>query len=64
MSGASAPATTTGACALGVSIEQSLISLYDQQLANVTSYADVTRAFLALRSASAENHLPAFEVCS
>ncbi|MDA8296540.1 MAG: hypothetical protein M0004_08155, partial [Actinomycetota bacterium] len=29
VSGASAPATTTGACALGVSIEQSLISLYD-----------------------------------
>ncbi len=62
--GATAPATTAQACALGASIEHSLVSLYDEQLPKVASYADVHRALENLRTVSLENHLPAFEKCA
>jgi len=62
--GATAPVTRTQACALGVSIEHSLVSLYDEQLPKVASYADVHRAFENFRTVSLENHLPAFEQCA
>ena len=64
VTGATAPATTSQACALGVTTEQSLVSLYDQQLPNVTSYLDVHQAFENFKTVSEENHLPAFERCA
>lgn len=64
VTGATSPATTTQACALGVTVERSLVALYDEQLPKVASYADVQRAFQNFRTVSAENHLPAFERCA
>lgn len=57
VTGATAPATTSQACALGLSTEQSLVSLYDQQLPNMTSYPDVHQAFGSFKTVSAESHL-------
>lgn len=62
--GQSSPATLTAACSLGVSTEQSLIAMYDQQEPQVTAYADVVRAFDNLKQAESDNHLPAFQKCA
>lgn len=58
------PATLTAACRLGVTTEQNVISMYTQQMANVTSYPDVTAAFSNLLTASRDNHLAAFQRCA
>lgn len=64
VTGAPSPATAAQACALGVSIERSLVSLYNAQLPNVTGYPDVHRALGNFRAVSLDNHLPAFERCA
>ncbi|HVC71367.1 MAG TPA: hypothetical protein VNC61_14020 [Acidimicrobiales bacterium] len=62
--GQASPDTKTAACQLGVSIEQGIISMYDQLLPQVSSYPDLTNAFTNLRSASQDNQLPAFQHCA
>ena len=62
--GEAAPSTRVEACRLGVTVEQTVISLYDRLLPTVSAYANVTRAFNNLRTASKDSHLPAFQHCS
>lgn len=58
------PATRTDACRLGVTVEQSMIALYDQLLPAVSAYPDISRAFQNLRAGELNSHLPAFQHCS
>lgn len=62
--GQPSPATFSAACALGVTSEQQIISLYTVQLPTVTAYPDVTTVFQNLLAASRDNHLPAFQHCA
>ncbi len=62
--GEAAPSTRVEACRLGVTVEQTVISLYNRLLPTVSAYANVTRAFNNLRTASQDSHLPAFQHCS
>jgi hypothetical protein len=58
------PATLTEACRTGVATEQATVALYDELLPQVAAYPDVEYVFTNLRSASQDNHLPAFERCA
>ena len=51
------------ACAAGVQAEIANAALYDLELAKVSD-SEVISVFHALRDASQNNHLPAFERCS
>jgi hypothetical protein len=62
--GQASPDTLSAACNLGVTLEQQVISLYNDQLPKVSAYRDVTTAFANLRAASRDNHLPAFQRCA
>lgn len=62
--GEPSPATRGAACTLGVGAEQADIALYDELLPQVTAHPDVTTVLTALRAASADNHLPAFQRCA
>ena len=62
--GQPSPSTLTEACQLGVTTEQQVISTYDQLLAQVSGYGDLTQGFSNLQAAARDNHLPAFERCS
>lgn len=55
-------ATLTAACAAGVAAERENIAMYDALLGGELP-ADVRQVFSNNRSASALNHLPAFERC-
>jgi hypothetical protein len=58
-------ATLGELCQVGVDAEIANIRLYDEEvLPAVVSYPDITTVMLALRNASADKHLPAFERCA
>jgi len=58
------PETLAEACKMGVDAEIANRDLYDKQLMPaVKDYADVQAVFTALRDASENKHLPAFERC-
>ena len=54
--------TVRDACAHGVWIEKDDIKLYDNLLPDIT-HGDIIQVFNNLRSASKNNHLPAFQAC-
>ena len=55
----------TGLCQIGVAAEIENVRLYDEELLpNVEAYPDISSVLRALRDASANNHLPAFERCA
>ena len=56
-------ATLAEACAAAQAVE-SAAGLYDQWLAAVQDYPDLVQVFTALRNASLNQHLPAFERCA
>ncbi|MDM8016253.1 MAG: DUF2202 domain-containing protein [Rhizobium sp.] len=59
------PATLQEVCAVGVAAEIENARLYDEDLLPaVMRYPDITRVFTALRDASINNHLPAFQRCA
>ena len=59
------PASIGEACSVGVEAEIANKDLYDGQLLPVVSgYADITQVLIALRDASQNMHLPAFERCA
>jgi hypothetical protein len=52
------------ACATGVQVEVEDIALYDRWLqSGLVKHSDVSNVFTNLRSASVNNHLPAFQGC-
>lgn len=57
-------ATLAEACTVGAQAEIANAALYDQWLAAVQDYPDITQVFTALRDASQMQHLPAFERCA
>jgi hypothetical protein len=57
------PATRAQACEMGVQSERDNIALYDRLIPTIKE-PDIKAAFEALRSASADRHLPAFERCA
>lgn len=62
--GQASPTTRTAACQLGVTVETSMVALYDKLVPQVSGYADVTTALDNLRTAEETNHLPAFQRCA
>ncbi|MCB1489785.1 MAG: DUF2202 domain-containing protein [Bauldia sp.] len=59
-----APATIAEACKAGVAAEIANRDLYDDNLIPAAAgYPDVIAVFEALRDASQNNHLPAFQRC-
>lgn len=55
----------TGLCETGAAAEVENVRLYDEELLpNVEAYPDISAVLRALRDASANNHLPAFERCA
>ncbi len=62
--GTPSPTTIAAACAVGVSAEKADAQLYDELMPSVAGYPDVHRVFTTLRSASLDNHLPAFQRCA
>ncbi|MDE3027639.1 MAG: hypothetical protein KGH84_04515 [Paracoccaceae bacterium] len=60
-----APATRAEACKVGVQAEMANAGLYDGKLLpQVKGNARLTQVFVALRDASQNNHLPAFQRCA
>ena len=57
-------ATIADACAVAAQAEIANAALYDQWLAAVQNYPDITQVFTALRDASQFQHLPAFQNCA
>ncbi len=57
-------ASLSDACAAGAAAEIANFGLYDQWIATVQDYADITQVFTMLRDASEFQHLPAFERCA
>jgi hypothetical protein len=64
VAGLATPATLRDACALGVQAEIENARLYDDLLAGTGAYPDVQTVFRQLRSASQDQHLPAFQRCA
>jgi hypothetical protein len=62
--GAPSPADKRAACTMGVGAERADIALYDELLPLVTDHPDVVQVLTNLRTASQDNHLPAFERCA
>lgn len=62
--GQASPTTLTAACALGVTLEQRVISMYADQIPKVSAYPNVVVALQNLQAASRDNHLPAFQHCA
>lgn len=61
---ATVPDTLAEACAMGVQAEIANRDLYGKELLPAAAdYDDVTAVFTALRDASENNHLPAFQRC-
>ncbi|MEC3861516.1 hypothetical protein VK792_09495 [Mesobacterium sp. TK19101] len=59
-----APASLAEACAVGVQAEIANAGLYDDDLLPAArGDAELTRIFVALRDASQQKHLPAFQRC-
>lgn len=62
---AAVPVTLAEACRMGVSAEIANRDLYARELMPAAAgYPDILRVFEALRAASENNHLPAFERCA
>jgi rubrerythrin len=59
----SVPASLAEACKAAMKAEEANIALYDSFLEYVKE-ADIKDVFVRLRTASKENHLPAFTRCS
>lgn len=57
-------ASLAEACAAARDVESANTALYDEWLAAVQAYPDLTQVFTALRDASLNHHLPAFERCA
>lgn len=57
-------ASIAEACAAGAAIESDNAGLYDEWLATVAGYPDLTQVFTTLRDASLNQHLPAMERCA
>jgi len=57
-------ASLAEACAAARDAEIANAALYDDWLAAVQDYPDLTQVFTALRDASLNHHLPAFERCA
>lgn len=55
--------TIEEACLAGVNAEIENAALYDSLFDNL-DHSDITKVFTALRDASQNNHLPAFEKCA
>ncbi|MBW4077196.1 MAG: hypothetical protein HIU84_01505 [Acidobacteria bacterium] len=64
VTGAVAPATRTAACQLGVTVETTIIAMYQNGITLAKDFPDVVRAFSNLLDASQSSHLPAFVRCS
>lgn len=62
--GAPLPLTIAAACAMGVDAEKADVQLSDDLPPEVAGYPGVQRVFTALRSASVDEHLPAFQRCA
>jgi len=59
------PAALADACAVGVEAEIANVRLYDEKLLPaVAANPDIVQVFRALRDASQEKHLPAFQRCA
>lgn len=61
--GEPAPTSVAASCDLGASAEIADAALYDELLPLVQAHPDVVQVMQSLRSASLDNHLPAFERC-
>ena len=59
-----APADLQAAAEAWAEGEIANVALYDELLAEVEGYPDITRVFLNLQSASQEAHLPAFQLAA
>jgi len=57
-------ASFSEACAAAVKAESATLDRYNQWLAVVQDYPDLTQVFTALRDASLNQHLPALERCA
>jgi len=61
----SIPAALGDTCAVGVEAEIANVRLYDEKLLpEVAAYPEIVQVFKALRDASQEKHLPAFQRCA
>jgi hypothetical protein len=59
------PASFQEVCAIGAAAEVENARLYDEDLIPaVADYAEIVTVFTALRDASVNNHLPAFQRCA
>lgn len=58
------PSTLRLACQLGVTTEQSLVSLYTEKMPDVQAYPVVAKEFQNLLVASRDDHLVAFGRCA
>ena len=56
--------TLAEACAIGVQAEINNAALYDGWIGAVSDYPDLVQVFTALRNASLNSHLPAFQACA
>jgi hypothetical protein len=57
-------ASLADACAAAADAEIANMDLYDEMLTTLAAYPDMVQVATALRAASANNHLPAFERCA
>ena len=57
-------ASLADACAVAAAAETANMDLYDKMLVTLADYPDMVQVATALRAASANNHLPAFERCA
>jgi rubrerythrin len=58
------PANLIEAAKQNAAAEERNVAMYDQLLAKVKDYSDLTRVLTNLRRASLENHLPAFKAAA
>jgi len=56
--------TVADACAYALNIETDNVALYDDLLAAVADYTNLTQLVRALQSASLNHHIPALEACA
>lgn len=57
-------ATLANACQAAVQAETANVKLYDDMLATLKAYPDMTWVVTALKNASLQRHLPAFQRCA
>jgi hypothetical protein len=57
-------ASLAAACAVAAEAEIANMALYDKMMTTLADYPDMLQVATALRAASADKHLPAFERCA